>query len=106
MSTNPIQGPGAFRPEIPGAGAAERARPTRDVAGAFGDALQSAISEVDKLQKSSDAAQESYAAGEDVELHDVLIRIEEAEIAFKTMMEVRNKLISAYQEVMRMGSGG
>lgn len=104
MSTNPIQGPGAFRPEIPGA--TGRKQPTQDVADAFGDALSSAITEVDRLQKGSEAAQGAFAAGEDVELHDVLIRIEEAEIAFKTMMEVRNKLISAYQEVMRMGSGG
>jgi flagellar hook-basal body complex protein FliE len=70
----------------------------------FGVSLKEAIDSVDRLQKESESAQASFARGEDVDLHDVLIRIEEAEVAFKTMMEVRNKLVDAYREVMRMGS--
>lgn len=72
----------------------------------FTDALKEAIETVDGLQKQSEAAQASFARGDQVDLHDVLIRIEEAEIAFKAMMEVRTKLVQAYQDVMRMGSGG
>jgi flagellar hook-basal body complex protein FliE len=70
----------------------------------FGDALRDAISSVDRLQHDSEAAQTSFARGEDVDLHDVLIKVEEAEVAFKTMMEVRNKLVDAYREIMRLGA--
>lgn len=72
----------------------------------FSEALKEAVQSVDELQKSSEAAQVSYARGDEVELHDVLIKIEEADLAFRTMMEVRNKLVDAYREVMRLGSGG
>jgi len=74
------------------------------VDGEFADTLKDALQSVDQLQKESEAAQTAYANNEDVSLHDVLIKIEEAEIAFKTMMEVRNKLVEAYREIMRMGS--
>ncbi len=73
----------------------------RDAGVEFGKILKDAIHSVDKLQQDSEAAQVSWARGEDVDLHDVLIKIEEAEVAFKTMMEVRNKLLDAYREVMR-----
>jgi flagellar hook-basal body complex protein FliE len=94
-------GPVGGLQEIPtragGAGGAEAAGAT------FGQALRDALATVDHLQKDSEAAQASYARGEEIDLHDVLIRIEEAEVAFKTMMEVRNKLVDAYREIMRMG---
>lgn len=81
----------------PGAARSEGAGPS------FGETLKDAIASVDHLQKDSEAAQASFARGEEVDLHDVLIRIEEADVAFKTMMEVRNKLVDAYKEIMRMG---
>ncbi len=74
-----------------------------DLGGQFAESLKQAIATVDGMQKESEAAQAAYARGEQVDLHDVLIRVEEAEMAFKTMMEVRNKLVDAYREVMRMG---
>jgi flagellar hook-basal body complex protein FliE len=93
----PITGPeGVERPSS--LGKARGAGPT------FGDALKDAIESVDRLQKESEVAQASFARGDDVDLHDVLIKIEEAEVAFKTMMEVRNKLVDAYREIMRMGA--
>jgi flagellar hook-basal body complex protein FliE len=77
----------------------------RSAASAFGEALTEAIRNVDELQRDSEAAQASFARGEPVDLHDVLIRVAEADLAFRTLMEVRNKLVDAYREVMRMGSG-
>ena len=77
----------------------------RGAGSSFTDALKEAVQTVDGLQKQSEVAQASYAR-EEVDLHDVPIKIEEAEIAFKAMMEVRTKLVQAYHEVMRMGSGG
>jgi flagellar hook-basal body complex protein FliE len=70
----------------------------------FASALLEAIRTVDGLQKEGEAAQQAYTRHEDIDLHDVLIRVEEAEVAFKTMMEVRNKLVDAYREIMRMGA--
>lgn len=78
----------------------------RATTSAFQQALTDAIQSVDGLQRRSEAVQTSFARGEEVELHDVLMRIEEADLAFRTMMEVRNKLVDAYREVMRLGSGG
>jgi flagellar hook-basal body complex protein FliE len=93
----PITGPvGVERPASPGKAA--------DGSPSFGDTLKDAIRSVDRLQQESEVAQASFARGEDVDLHDVLIKIEEAEVSFKTMMEVRNKLVDAYREIMRMGA--
>lgn len=78
----------------------------RAVSSEFGEALKRAIATVDGFQKESEAAQVGYAAGEDVDLHDVLIKVEQADLAFRSMMEVRTKLVDAYREVMRIGSGG
>ena len=70
---------------------------------AFADTLKDAILTVDRLQKESETAQVDYLRNEPIDLHEVLIKIEEAEIAFKTMMEIRNKLVESYREIMRMG---
>ena len=70
---------------------------------AFAETLKEAVRDVDALQHESESAQLAFARHADVDLHDVLIKIEEAEVAFKTMMEIRNKLVDAYREVMRMG---
>ena len=72
----------------------------------FVNALRDAVGEVDGLQHQSSAASTAYARGDQVDLHDVLVKIEEADIAFRAMMEVRNKLVDAYRQVMRLGSGG
>jgi flagellar hook-basal body complex protein FliE len=89
-------------PEI--GGLEELQKPTRQEGGVdFAQRLEEAVASVDRLQRQSEQAQISFARGEEVELHDVLIKIEEAEIAVKTMMEVRNKLVDAYREIMQMG---
>lgn len=43
-----------------------------------------------------------YAAGEPVSLHAVMIHMEETRLAFQTLVQVRNKVLEAYQDVMRM----
>jgi flagellar hook-basal body complex protein FliE len=89
-------------------GLEEIARPTPTAKGhagaAFAESLADAVRTVDGLQKDSEAVQAAFARGADVELHDVLIKVEEAEVAFRAMMEVRNRLIDAYRQIMQMGS--
>lgn len=95
------------RPVPPAGDLADIARSaSRPAAGrpSFGELLEEAIASVDRLQREGEAAQAAFARGEEADLHDVLLKVEEAEIAFKTMMEIRNKLVDAYREIMRMGA--
>jgi flagellar hook-basal body complex protein FliE len=70
--------------------------------GEFGKALKEALTELEKVQGEADKAVTRFAAGEDVDLHTVLLQVQKAELSFRLMLEVRNKLIDAYREVMRM----
>jgi len=78
--------------------------PAAGAGAGFSASLRQAIESVDRLQRESETAQAAFAGGAEVDLHDVLIKVEEAELAFKTMMEIRNKLVDAYREIMRMGA--
>ncbi len=69
----------------------------------FSETLQSALSETNRLQLDAGTQLERLVAGEDVDLHEVMVSAEEASLAFDLMMEIRNKLIEAYQEIQRMG---
>lgn len=68
----------------------------------FADTIAGAVGKVDALQKGADQAIEDLATGRRKTLHETLIQVEQANIAFQLFMSVRNKAISAYQEVMRM----
>lgn len=68
----------------------------------FGAALESAMVNINKLQNDADAAIESVELDNSASIHDAMIALEKADISFRTMMQVRNKLVEAYQEVMRM----
>lgn len=68
----------------------------------FGDVLNDAISKVDDLQKESDRMSEKLSVGEVDNVHDVVIASEKAELALNLTVQVRNKLVEAYEEVMRM----
>ncbi|EDL63939.1 flagellar hook-basal body complex protein FliE [Bacillus sp. SG-1] len=68
----------------------------------FADFLKKSIEEVSASQKESDMMTEKLVRGENVDLHQVMIASQKASITLQTTMEVRNKVIEAYQEVMRM----
>lgn len=68
----------------------------------FGDYLKNAINEVNTAQTQSDVLTEKLVNGEQVELHDVMIAAQKASIALNATMEVRNKVVEAYQEIIRM----
>jgi flagellar hook-basal body complex protein FliE len=67
----------------------------------FTKTLGKAVSEVNELQQNASARVEEFVRGEDVPLHEVVLAQEEAEIAFRLMLEVRDRLVRAYQEVLR-----
>lgn len=68
----------------------------------FGDFLQDSIGKVNKLQQDADVSMQKLASGESKDLHETLLAVEKAEIAFKAMNQVRSKVIDAYKEIMRM----
>lgn len=70
--------------------------------GSFGAMLKGAIGEVAKLQNEADGAIQELAAGENKDLHRTMIALEKADVSFQLMMQVRNKVIAAYEEIMRM----
>ncbi len=69
---------------------------------AFGEILAENLSKVDALQKDADAAAAQIAQGEGLGIQEAMVAIEKADVAFKLMMEVRQRILDAYQEVMRM----
>jgi flagellar hook-basal body complex protein FliE len=83
-----------------GAGAAAGGRPP--AAGAFKDLLAGMIDNVDALQKNADASIRELVTGGDVDVHNVAVKLNEAEVAFDLMMEVRNKLLDAYRDIIKM----
>ncbi|GIL17628.1 MAG: hypothetical protein BroJett040_13790 [Oligoflexia bacterium] len=68
----------------------------------FADTLKDAIGSVNELQKASDKAAQDLATGRTDNIGEVMIAAEKADIALKLMVQVRNKIIDAYQEVMKM----
>ena len=68
----------------------------------FADTLKDAIGNVNELQKSADKSMQNLATGRTDNVADVMIATERAEIALKLMIQVRNKIIDAYQDVMKM----
>jgi flagellar hook-basal body complex protein FliE len=80
--------------------AADGTAPAEGVA--FSDMLDNLLSHVDQAQKQADESIQRLAAGDSVSLQDVVLRLEEADLTFRLMKEIRDKLISAYKEVMSM----
>jgi flagellar hook-basal body complex protein FliE len=70
--------------------------------GSFGDSLRSAIHSVDQLNQTSDSQVSELLQGDRQDIHNVMIAVEKADISFQLMMQVRNKILNAYQEVSKL----
>jgi flagellar hook-basal body complex protein FliE len=68
----------------------------------FGSALKQAVGALDQLGQKADASSLSLAKGEPIDVHEVMLNTEQASLGFSMALQVRNKLVDAYQEVMRM----
>jgi flagellar hook-basal body complex protein FliE len=68
----------------------------------FADALKDSISKVGEIEKEADKEAEKLARMETQDIHSTMIAIEKADITFQLMMQVRNKILNAYEEIMRM----
>lgn len=93
--------------ELRAASAVAQGKPAaaaQNAAGAdFSKALSSAIDQVNAAQQQAQQMAQGFAAGnENVNLQDVMINLQKASLSFQQMVQVRNKLVSAYQDVMNM----
>ncbi len=68
----------------------------------FTDTLKEAIHTVDNLQKDADVKMQELVTGKSQNIHETMIAAEKADVALRLMIQVRNKIIDAYQEIMRM----
>ena len=68
----------------------------------FGKRLKEALNEVENLQENADNLSKELAIGHNVPLHETMIALEKADISLRLFIQVRNKVVEAYREVMRM----
>jgi flagellar hook-basal body complex protein FliE len=75
---------------------------TRDVATTFSDVLRQSVDKVNEYQHQADSAIKELVAGRSKNIHETMLAIERADTSLKLMMQVRNKMLDAYKEIMRM----
>lgn len=68
----------------------------------FLDSLKSAIGNVNDAQKEAGRAIDALMTGETQDIHRTMVALQQADVSFQLMMQVRNKLVTAYEEIQRM----
>lgn len=68
----------------------------------FADSLKQAISKANDIQLGADQATEALMTGQTQNIHQTMVALQEADVSFQLMMQIRNKLVSAYDEIQRM----
>ncbi len=68
----------------------------------FAESLTESISKVNELQKDADNAIQDLVTGKSENIHETMIAVNKADLAFRMTMQVKNKIVEAYQEVLRM----
>jgi flagellar hook-basal body complex protein FliE len=71
-------------------------------AGSFQDVLTNAIQSVESFGQEASSSIQRFLSGEGEELHSTIMTAQRAELSFELFQQVRNKVVSAYQEIMRM----
>ncbi|HSP68750.1 MAG TPA: flagellar hook-basal body complex protein FliE [Bryobacteraceae bacterium] len=100
MNISPIQ-PASIQPitspiEIGGPA------PSSAGGGEFHSVLESAIGQVENARSNANQSVQNFLSGEGDDLHSTVLAVQRADLEFDMLMQVRNKVISAYQEIMRM----
>jgi flagellar hook-basal body complex protein FliE len=68
----------------------------------FGELMQQAINQVNETQMQASSLTQAFELGENVDLSQVMIAVNKSRVSFEALTQVRNKLLSAYQDVMNM----
>ena len=90
VSIPPVSLPSAASPQLAPSG------------GAFQSAFSDAVAKVESFQQNAQASVNRFLSGEGEELHHVAIATQQADLSFQLFMQVRNKIVAAYQQVMQM----
>ena len=81
---------------------ANKVQPETKVEGSFTDLFSNLVNSVNDLHQESAQIQEAFLSGDPVELHQVMIKAEEAGLATELLLEIRNRIVNAYNELLRM----
>jgi flagellar hook-basal body complex protein FliE len=100
--TNPIQGLPQAQPDLNIAAGGAQQGSGGSGGSSFLDTLHSAVDQVGQLQSQADTQVASMLSGGGQDVHSAMIAVEKANLTFELMVQVRNKIISAYQEVSRI----
>ena len=92
----PVVAPGEVTP----VGPTERGPAGAD--GNFADSLKQALEEVNELQNQSTEVIENALDGDLTDVHSAMLALQKADLSFQLMLQVRNKLVQAYRDVMRL----
>jgi flagellar hook-basal body complex protein FliE len=98
--TNPVL-------NIPGGIAGAQSNPATNSSGGarewgFVETLRGAMDQVNGLQNAADTKAGALLTGNGMDVHTAMIAVEQADLSFQLMMQVRNKIVAAYQEISRM----
>ena len=68
----------------------------------FADSIKGALQEVNSTQQASKAMRTAYERGDDIPLTDVVMQMQKSSLAFEATLQIRNKVLEAYEEIMNM----
>jgi flagellar hook-basal body complex protein FliE len=68
----------------------------------FTSVLQDALAKINEAQAQADVSVQSLLTGQSTNLHETMIALQKADVSFQLMLQVRNKIVGAYEEIMRM----
>jgi len=74
----------------------------KDAKADFSEILKEALEKVNEMQKKAEKMADDFATGKISNIHEVIIEAEKASIALRLTLEVRNRIVEAYREIMRM----
>ena len=105
--TQAASGTGAAAPlgetgGVGGVGSTGSVTGAQDAGGSFLDSLGDALNGLNTQLNTADASMASFASGGSADLHTVMLELQQASIGLKTGIAVRDKLVEAYQEIMRL----
>ena len=95
LNLTPVAIPGTSEPDL-------RPAPAREPAAGFGQVLNKAIDSVNRSVQEADQLAAGLASGQHANIHETMIALEKANISFRMLTKTQNKVIEAYQEIMRM----
>src|ERR1700759_4006073 len=97
-----IQGLPINTADLTGAAGVTGTTEAPEQAGGFGQVLRDAVTQIDQAQDQAQTKIGEVMQGNGGDLHTAMIAVEKADLSFQLMLQVRNKIVAAYQEISRM----